>query len=45
MNKKINLVELLKDCHKGMELDCVICNGVTFVELDRNPNKWLSLEC
>lgn len=38
MEKKINLVELLKDCPKGMELDCTICNGVKFIELDRNPN-------
>lgn len=36
--EKINLAELLKDCPKGMELDCTICNGVKFVELDRNPN-------
>lgn len=28
MNEKINLIELLKDCPKGMELDCVAFNGV-----------------
>jgi hypothetical protein len=28
MNKKLNLVEILKDCPKGMELDCVAFNGV-----------------
>lgn len=38
MGKKINITELLKDCPKGMELDCTICNGVKFIELDRNPN-------
>ncbi len=38
MEKKINIAELLKDCPKNMELDCTICNGVKFIELDRNPN-------
>ena len=38
MKNKINIAELLKDCPKGMELDCTICNGVKFIELDRNPN-------
>lgn len=38
MEKKINIAELLKDCPKGMELDCIICNGVKFIEIDRNPN-------
>jgi hypothetical protein len=38
MENKINIAEILKDCPKGMELDCTICNGVKFVELDRNPN-------
>lgn len=36
--EKINVAKLLKDCPKGMELDCTICNGVKFIELDRNPN-------
>ena len=38
MENKINIAELLKDCPRGMELDCTICNGVKFIELDRNPN-------
>ena len=38
MENKINIAELLKDCQKGMELDCTICNGVKFIEHDRNPN-------
>lgn len=38
MKTKINIAELLKDCPKGMELDCKICNGVKFIEIDRNPN-------
>lgn len=38
MKNQINIAEILKDCPKGMELDCTICNGVKFIELDRNPN-------
>ena len=30
--KKINIAELLKDCPKGMELDCAICNNVVTLE-------------
>lgn len=37
-NKMINIAALLKSCPKGMEFDCTICNGVKFIELDRNPN-------
>jgi hypothetical protein len=29
MENKINIAELLKDCPKGMELDCVMFNNVT----------------
>lgn len=29
MNKKIDLTELLKDCPKGMELDCLMYDNVT----------------
>ena len=36
--EKINIAELLKDCPKGMELDCTICNDVKFIELDKHPN-------
>lgn len=31
MEKKINIAELLKDCPKGMELDCTMYDNVTFV--------------
>lgn len=31
MENKINLVELLKDCPTGMELDCLMYDNVTFV--------------
>lgn len=29
---KINVAELLQDCPKGMELDCIICDGVVTLE-------------
>lgn len=32
--KKINVAELLKDCPKGMELDCAMFDNVTLVEVD-----------
>lgn len=32
-NKKINIAELLKDCPKGMELDCAIYENVTLVQV------------
>ena len=36
MDKKINVLELLKDCPKGMELDCTLCDNVTFDGIDDN---------
>ena len=30
MNEKLNLVEILKDCPKGIELDCTMYDNVTF---------------
>ena len=30
MNENLNLVEILKDCPKGMELDCTMFDNVTF---------------
>lgn len=35
MNKKINLIELLKDCPKGMELDCTMFDDVTFIGVEK----------
>lgn len=32
--KKINIAELLKDCPKGMELDCTMYDGVTLFSVD-----------
>lgn len=34
MENKINLVELLKDCPQGMELDCTIYDGVTLKSVE-----------
>lgn len=34
MEKKINISELLKDCPKGMELDCTMFDNVTFEGLN-----------
>ena len=34
MKEKINIAELLKDCPKGMELDCTMFENVTFVRVD-----------
>ena len=31
---KINIAELLKDCPKGMELDCLLYDNVTFISVD-----------
>ena len=36
MENKINLVELLKYCPTGMELDCTMFENVTFVGVDMN---------
>lgn len=32
--EKINIAELLKDCPKGMELDCYLFNGLEFDHID-----------
>ena len=34
--KKINIAELLKDCPKGMELDCLMYNNLYFDEIDED---------
>lgn len=38
MENRINLVELLKDCPRGMELDCVMYNKVTLLSVDDNED-------
>lgn len=40
MENKINIAELLKDCPKGMELDCTIFDNVTFVGIDNNRKRF-----
>lgn len=37
--EKINIAELLKDCPKGMELDCTVYNDVTFLRIDEVQNR------
>lgn len=39
MNEKLNLAEILKDCPKGMELDCTVYNDVTFLRVDDVQNR------
>lgn len=34
--KKINIAELLRNCPKGMELDCPMYNKVTLLDVDNN---------
>lgn len=34
MEKKINVAELLKDCPKGMQLDCTMYEGVRLLEVE-----------
>lgn len=36
MKEKINVAELLKDCPKGMELDCTMFEGVFLERVDEN---------
>ena len=36
MNENLNLVEILKDCPNGMELDCTIYDNVTFDSIIEN---------
>ena len=41
---KINVAELLKDCPKGMELDCYLFNGLEFDHIDTD-NKNYPIVC
>lgn len=38
MENKINIVELLKDCPKGMELDCALFDNVILSRIDLDSN-------
>ena len=42
--EKINIAELLKDCPKGMELDCYLFNGLEFDHIDTD-NEIYSIVC
>lgn len=44
MENKINIAELLKDCPKGMELDCPIFEGLEFDHIDEK-NRTYSIVC
>lgn len=44
MEKKINIAELLKDCPKGMELDCSIYENLVFDYIDEN-NDTFPIKC
>jgi hypothetical protein len=37
MENKINIAELLKDCPKGMELDCAMYEDCKFLDVDVDP--------
>ena len=39
MEAKTNIAEILKDCPKGMELDCTIYDNVTFERFDVEQNR------
>lgn len=40
MNTKINIAELLKDCPKGMELDCALFENLEFDYIDKNSGPY-----
>lgn len=42
--KKINIAEILKDCPKGMELDCTMFDNVTFVRVDSSSGRQFPIE-
>lgn len=38
MNKNLNLVEILKDCPNGMELDCTMFDNAKFIDVENCEN-------
>lgn len=42
--KKINIAELLKNCPRGMELDCVMFNNVTLLEVEEGAQFPISIK-
>lgn len=45
MNENLDLVKVLKDCPKGMELDCTMYENVTFVEVCKDTNTLYPIYC
>ena len=43
-NKKINIAELLKDCPKGMELDCTMYDNVTLIQVQEDNTYPIKIE-
>lgn len=43
--EKINIAEILKDCPKGMELDCTMYNNVKFDYVEQNPESIYPIHC
>ena len=43
--EKINVAELLKDCPKGMELDCAMYENVEFEFIEQNPESKYPIHC
>lgn len=43
--EKINVAELLKNCPKGMELDCVMYDGLEFDRVDERSRSNYSIVC
>ena len=37
--EKFNIAELLKDCPKGMELDCMMCDNLSYDYIDKEQNR------
>lgn len=43
--EKLNIAELLKDCPKGMELDCTIYENVEFDYVEQSPESKYPIHC
>lgn len=45
MEERINVAELLKDCPKGMELDCMMYENVELDFIEQNPESIYPIHC
>ena len=43
--EKLNIAEILKDCPKGMELDCTIYENVEFDYIEQSPESRYPIHC